>query len=426
MVLVSALDQRQHPFTLSFLDKNLELSFCAIHSRNMLSQVRIALIIAATLYLLYSILDYVVLAEGQWFATVIRFVVVLPIFVLGYLATYKNYFRKRMQQLVMVVIFLAGIGLAFIALSYDLLATDLYLFGPIFPVFWAFVFSGLRFIYALLVSILLIVSYNLIYFALGDFSLPFILTYDFFLLTALVIGGLGGYTIERYYRRDFINQKLIAAEKLENERLLLNILPRQIANELKRSHGTIARDYEQITVLFADLVEFSRLSQDHAAKEVVEILNDIFCLFDELTEKYGLEKIKTIGDAYMVTSNLQQADVEAPKKIAEFALAISAALIQYNAEQHHNIKLRIGIHTGPAVAGVIGVKKFVYDVWGTTVNIASRMESTCPVGSIQVSQSSYELLKMDYDFIARGDIEMKGFGPLPTYLLTGTKANEKF
>jgi len=425
MYQAHTIDNRLNPLTLSFLDKSFELSFRANHGKKMLSQVRSALIIAAGLYVLFAILDFLVLAEGQWNAALVRFVVILPIFILGYIATYKTFFRKRLQILVMFVVFAGGIGLSVIGISYEAsTSSDLYLLGPIFPLFWAFIYSGLRFINAMMISLLLIITYNLIYFGFGQSSLVFVTTYNFFLFTGLIIGGLGGYTIEKYYRLDFINQKRLIEEKQKNEKLLLNILPKNIANELKENQGTIAKDYDHIIVVFADLVKFSELSQGHSAKDVVKILNEVFSIFDQLTDKYCLEKIKTIGDSYMATSNLQKQDKYAFMKIADFALEMNKSLVEYNRKSGQDLKLRIGMHVGEAVAGVIGVKKFVYDVWGTTVNIASRMESSCPINEIQVSQAMYELLNQDYLLEPRGEIEMKGFGRLEAFLLKGKKADK--
>ncbi len=423
MLRTAAINQTIRPFTLNFADSKLEMSFRASYCKKMLPQVRNALIAAATIYVAFMILDLMVLTEGQSRSLLIRFVFVLPIFMLAYYATYKNYFRKRIQLLVIIVIYLAGMGLAAIRLKYNVSQSDLYLMGTIFPIFWAFIYSGLRFINAFIVSVALLLSYNLVYFTISPVSLPVIVTYNFFLITALLIGSLGGYTIENYYRRDYVNQKLLAAQKLENERLLLNILPRNIANELKLHEGTIARDYAQITVLFADLVNFSRFSLKHNAQHVVKILNDIFSLFDELTDRYHLEKIKTIGDAYMVTSNLQDGHSGKPQDMAKFALEILQALQKYNEDNNQSIQLRIGMHTGPAVAGVIGVKKFVYDVWGNTVNVASRMESTCPAGKIQVSQSSYDQLKASFVLEPQGNVDMKGFGSMPAYIMLAKRAN---
>lgn len=419
MLRSSSLADRLNPITLTFRNKSLEIAFRVTHGKKMLAQVRWALTIAASLYLIYAVLDFVVLAEGQWKPVLIRTTIIFPIFILGFIATYKTFFRKRLQQLVMLMVFAGGVGLSIIGISYENAPSDMFMLGTIFPVIWAFIYSGLRFFNALLISLILLLVYNLIYFEFGHSSEIFLTTYNFFLFTTVIIGSLGGYTIEKYYRLDFINQKRLAEEKRKNEKLLLNILPKNIANELKEHQGTIARDYDHIVVLFADLVEFSRLSQTNSAQGVVKILNEVFSIFDQLTDDFSLEKIKTIGDSYMVTSNLQKVDLATSYNIADFALQIMKALEHYNKKTDQNLKLRVGMHVGEAVAGVIGVKKFVYDVWGSTVNIASRMESTCPTNEIQVSQAMYELLKDKFQFESRGQVEMKGFGFMPTYLLKG-------
>ncbi|HFD33418.1 MAG TPA: hypothetical protein ENJ28_12020 [Gammaproteobacteria bacterium] len=421
MLKLPKLNSSQNILTLIFDDADLERSFRLDHARQTLPQVRIALVIAAILYGLFAIIDFIVVTEGQWATLMIRFGFAIPTFFLGYFATFRPYFRKRLQPLVFVVIFIAGLGIALIALLYDDTHSDLYLTGTLLPIFWAFIYSGLRFVNAVKVSLVLTVTYNFLFLLFSNLPDATLITYNFFLVASMVIGVLGGYTIECYFRRDFVNQKLLQLEQRENEKLLLNILPQHIADELKNSTGTIAKDYDQITVLFTDLVGFSALSKSHTAKEVVTILNDIFCLFDDLTDTLELEKIKTIGDAYMVTSSLRNPKIDSALKVAEFALEIQKLIKQYNEESGQKIQLRTGIHTGTAVAGVIGVKKFVYDVWGNTVNVASRMESECPINEIHVSSESYELLKDHFLFKERGLVNIKGFGELRTYLLVGKK-----
>jgi len=413
------INQAQHPISLSFKDRATELSFRAKHAKKNLTQIRIALIIAAFLYGIFAIVDFIIIPEGRWTALMVRFGFAIPVFLLGYMATYRNYFRKRMQSLVMAVIYVAGIGIALIAFSYQDARSDLHLTGTLLPIFWAFLYSGLRFINAVIVSLLLTLTYDVLFISFSSMPFEVLVSYNFFLFTSIVIGILGGYTIECYSRRDFVSQQIIRLEKQNNEQLLLNILPKNIAKELKASPGTIAKDYESITVLFADLVAFSELSQKNSAHEVVSLLNEIFSVFDKLTDTYGLEKIKTIGDAYMVTNNLKQSDNGDVKAVAEFAFDIQKAVEQFSVKKNQKIQLRIGVHTGPAVAGVIGVKKFVYDVWGNTVNIASRLESRCPVNKIQVSESTYQLLKDDYHFEDRGELEVKGQGKLRAYILLG-------
>jgi adenylate cyclase len=215
-------------------------------------------------------------------------------------------------------------------------------------------------------------------------------------------------------------------EQEKSERLLLNILPGPIAHQLKNGEQGIADGFASVTILFADLVNFTQLAEEVAPKELVELLNDIFCRFDRLTEKFGLEKIKTIGDAYMVVGGMPCPRHDHAQAIAAMALAMGEEVAAFNRQYGQQINLRIGINTGPVVAGVIGQKKFIYDLWGDTVNVASRMESHGISGEIQVTQSTYECLRSEYLFEARGDIEVKGKGRLPAYLLKGCRLPFKF
>lgn len=208
-------------------------------------------------------------------------------------------------------------------------------------------------------------------------------------------------------------------EKQKVEALLLNILPPSIAKLLQQEAGAIAEKFDAVTILFADIVKFTELSTRVSPQELVSILNTIVCRFDLLTEKHGLEKIKTIGDAYMVVGGVPLSRPDHAEAIAEMALDMQEAIAQFNTEYLTNLSLRIGINTGPVVAGVIGIKKFTYDLWGDAVNTASRMESHGIPGKIQVSETTYHLLQHQYKFEERGAIEIKGKGEMTTYFLTG-------
>lgn len=205
----------------------------------------------------------------------------------------------------------------------------------------------------------------------------------------------------------------------KTERLLLNILPQTIAERLKRDAATIAEHYADVSVLFADLVGFTRIAAELSPIDLVRLLNQIFSAFDRLTEERGLEKIKTVGDAYMVVGGLPHRRPDHAEAIAQMALDMQAELEQFNLENQQNFNIRIGIHTGPVVAGVIGLKKFIYDLWGDTVNTASRMESHGLPGRIQVTQDTYKRLKDDFILEKRGAIEIKGKGQMITYFLNG-------
>ncbi|WP_449418975.1 adenylate/guanylate cyclase domain-containing protein [Phormidium nigroviride] len=216
-------------------------------------------------------------------------------------------------------------------------------------------------------------------------------------------------------------QAALNIEQKKTEGLLLNILPKVIADRLRQEPVLIADRFDKATVLFADLVNFTQLSTRKTPTELVYLLNEIFSAFDKLTEEYNLEKIKTIGDAYMVAGGIPTPREDHAEAIAEMALDMLEAINQFSAQRGEDFKIRIGINSGPVVAGVIGTKKFIYDLWGDAVNTASRMESHGIVGSIQVSADTYELLRDKYLFEERGVINIKGKGEMITYLLMGKK-----
>ncbi|MEH1939930.1 MAG: adenylate/guanylate cyclase domain-containing protein [Nostoc sp.] len=225
------------------------------------------------------------------------------------------------------------------------------------------------------------------------------------------------YLYERLRKKEFYARKAMELAQQKSERLLLNILPAMIAEQLKQQPTTIADSFLEVTVLFADIVGFTELSTRTSPAELVELLNTIFCLFDQLAELHGVEKIKTIGDAYMAVAGLPNQSNDHAPAIANMALDMQNAIAIFNAQNNQLFRIRIGISTGPVVAGVIGLKKFAYDLWGDTVNTASRMESHGIAGSIQVCEATYQLLKDKYLLEKRGLIEVKGKGEMMTYIL---------
>jgi len=203
----------------------------------------------------------------------------------------------------------------------------------------------------------------------------------------------------------------------ENERLLLNILPEPIAQRLRDGEPLIADRFEDVTLLFADIVEFTRLSSRMTPSELVGVLNDVFCAFDDLVERHGLEKVKTIGDAYMVVGGMPLRSDDHTMRVAAMALELAETVGAIEAAARLGINFRIGMHCGPVVAGVIGTKKFIYDVWGDTVNMASRMESLGIPGRVQVTSAVRQRLDGLFEFEPRGLVEVKGKGPTPTWFL---------
>ncbi len=206
-------------------------------------------------------------------------------------------------------------------------------------------------------------------------------------------------------------------EQARSEKLLLNILPKSIANRLKNNDMRIADSHEEVTILFADIVGFTKMTTSMPPAELVDLLSQIFSRFDALADTLGLEKIKTIGDGYMVIGGAPAARPDHASVIAKLALEMQKDLTAFNAQTGNKLQMRIGISTGPVVAGVIGTSKFAYDIWGDPVNMASRMEKTGVPGKIQVSDVTYQLLKDAYQFESRGLIEIKGKGEVNTYFL---------
>jgi len=205
----------------------------------------------------------------------------------------------------------------------------------------------------------------------------------------------------------------------ENERLLLNILPEPIANRLRNGEPVIADRFDDVTLLFADIVGFTILSASMSPSELLRVLNEVFTAFDELVERAGLEKIKTIGDAYMVVGGMSTASADHTVRVAAMALELTEAVSRMDTAVRLGIRFRIGIHCGPVVAGVIGTKKFIYDIWGDTVNMASRMESLSVPGRIQVTHAVKERLEGRYVLEPRGLVNVKGKGPTATWFIVG-------
>jgi class 3 adenylate cyclase len=214
----------------------------------------------------------------------------------------------------------------------------------------------------------------------------------------------------------------IEQKNRENETLLLNILPADIAERLKVGEDRIADHFADVTVLFADLVGFTMLSGRIPPAELVDLLNGLFRAYDGIAEELHIEKIKTIGDCYMAVCGLPRACPDHARRMAEMALRMLQVTREYGEARGLPLAVRIGLNSGPVVAGVIGARKFIYDLWGDTVNLASRMESQGQPGAIQVTRSVLDQLGEDYVLQARGVVEVKGKGTLETWWLRGRAA----
>jgi class 3 adenylate cyclase len=245
------------------------------------------------------------------------------------------------------------------------------------------------------------------------------------LIVGLVLFSVIIFIIYRDYRNKIRINKILDSQKAEIEHLLLNILPAEVAEELQKTGSATPRFYEQASVLFTDFKGFSSLADRMSPQEVVSELNSCFIAFDDIVEKYGLEKIKTIGDSYMCAGGIPTADKAHIHNIIRAGLAMQACMDERNKERERAglpaWEIRVGINTGPLVAGVVGKKKYAYDIWGGSVNVASRMESNGEPGRVNISAATYELVKDRFECSYRGKIYAKNIGEIDMYFVEGER-----
>jgi guanylate cyclase len=268
--------------------------------------------------------------------------------------------------------------------------------------------------------VLVIASGFLEVFARPSNNLPPALIVAFFVLNITALSSVAFVLLQYFIRQKDLAFGLVRVEQEKSERLLLNVLPKEIAATLKNGDHTIAERFESASVLFADVVGFTSLSTEMSPEGMVNLLNEVFSYFDTLVEKYGLEKIRTIGDNYMVAAGVPRPRPDHAQALAAMALE----MCNYLDEAHGAgipLNFRIGINSGPMIGGVIGKQKFHYDVWGDTVNTASRMESHGVPGKIQITQATHDLICDEFECSPRGTIQIKGKGEMQTWFVEGKK-----
>lgn len=410
---------KMNSLTLQFSGET-EKKFIQDYFHKSLLQIRLALLIGIAFYAVYGVLDALIIPELKAKVWSIRYGIVCPTLFAILCFTFTSQFRKYMQASLSLAILTIGFGLIAMRAAFE--NTDYFdnvHVGLMLTLMSSYTFSKLRFLYATLTGWTIVLGYEIVAVWVSHLPLIKLVGNNFGLISANLIGMFAGYVIELYIRRGYVQTQLLEAEQEKSERLLLNILPQQIVEQLKQQNSTLADHFPEATVLFADIVDFTKLSARIEPTDLVALLNKIFSAFDMLAERHGLEKIKTIGDAYMVVGGLPTPRVDHAEAVAEMALDMQQEIAQFCTEDGEQFKIRIGINTGPVVAGVIGIKKFIYDLWGDTVNTASRMESQGIAGYIQVTAATYDRLRDKYLFEERGTIQVKGKGEMCTYLLIG-------
>lgn len=407
----SNVDEHIHPLSLGFDDPALERDFRREYRMSGTRQARVTLLAGGALFLVFIFVDRWAdpgLATRAW---PVRMTVSAAL--LGTVAlSFTPWWSRIRGKALWVVALVAAIGM-FVLIAVGGPWLELRWVGLVLVVLAADTLLRLTFPALLALSATILVAWPVTLALSGILHADMAFGGTAALVQTYVIGLLAAYTIERYARRGFLSEREAENERERSERLLLNVLPAPIAERLKTKAGPIA-DHADATILFADIAGFTAMSAAMPASELVEMLNSVFTDFDQLARELGVEKIKTIGDAYMAVAGLPEPAPDHVERIAELALA----MIRRSA-----LPIRIGIDTGEVVAGVIGESKFIYDLWGDAVTTASRMESHGLPGAIQVTERVRDRLADDYRLVERGEIDVKGRGPMRTWLLEGKRAS---
>lgn len=386
------------------------------HYLESLGQVRFALLLGAPMYLAFLVWDYSIdpshILETAYIRTAIAIILVVV-----YAFTFKASFESASQYALSACAVVAGLGVIYVLHTLEN-GMVLGVAGVILILMYVYGFLRLRFVPSVISGVAIWFAYDVV--AIVDqLSTTELINSNFFLAGATIFGISNSFNQERLGRRAFLYMKEVEREKARADQLLSQIFPAHIKNRLTAGERVIADSNSEVTVVFADLVGFSSLTKRLTPGHLVELLDKLFSAFDEISERFGVEKIKTIGDSYMAVSGLIGSVARDTETILDMALELVAAVDRVSKADGIPIGVRVGVATGHAVSGVLGSKRNHFDVWGETVNIASRMESSGIEGKVQVSEQTYWRFRQSFIFEERGEIEVKGHGNLKTYLLIG-------
>ena len=398
---------------------NKDPDFCNFRERHSFVYMYVLTIIAIVMVVTFHLLDHILLLQEKSILLLIRIITASVLAINMVVALYLSRSRIRNKIHLYIGFYILTIYSAFLSHYSGGYSSSYWAGFNFIIVFWLGI---VPFSYGevILNAVIFQIIYNVL---LAILEYPFFhiarfLEFNFYLIGTFLIGATITFFNNRNSGIIYQNNIELQKEKDRAETLLLNVLPQAIADRLKKESGIIADSYESVTVLFSDLVGFTELSQKLSAEKLVILLNEIFSRFDRAAGRQSLEKIKTIGDAYMVIGGAPIESENHTVRIIKLALNMLEIAKEVSLIYQIDISIRIGIHLGPVVAGIIGEKKFAYDLWGDTVNIASRMESHGIPNAIQVSETVYLATSDLFNYQKRTPIEIKGKGIMQTYILT--------
>ena len=412
---------RMHRLTLRFADAELEKDFAEEQARKSLRPIRIALVCAAALIVLFM------WPASAWLSSAIHarmpelVAMVLATVGVCHALTHREIFLRRHQWLMLAMACVMSLGIIrAVSLSPTFEASGFFLMSiHLFSIYGVF---RMRFPAAVAGGWISMLMYLIVLSALGLLHGVNLFRHAGTLLMANLWGMLICYQMDLATRRAFLAVRDVAVEHERSERLLLNILPAELAQELSATGSARPARHESVTILFTDFSGFTQAASSMPAERMVAELNEIFAAFDDITDACGVEKIKTIGDAYMAAAGLPKPCPDHAQRCVRAGLGMIDYLENRNRTGAFKWALRVGVHSGPVVAGVVGKRKYAFDIWGDTVNIASRMESSGEVGRVNVSAYTYDLIQNDFECEYRGKVSAKGKGEVDMYFVRGPRS----
>jgi class 3 adenylate cyclase len=412
---------------LRFSDPDLESDFQADRFRHNLGNIRFAFIAGATLWVVWGLLlrPYIGVLHELRLDSIMRFGVFIPILVIGFILTFWRSF-ERIWEWVAAVIAAATLLLWVYYVSQVVTLPPEYGYVGI-TLITAFTYTllRLRFVWVLVTTAIGIGTYLAFAFSAPYTIYPATRTLAVLYLVSFgFLGALAAYRMERFTRQLFLRERQLDRERARSDSLLLNTFPEAIVGQLKSGGGArIAQRFDQVSVMFVDAVGSTAQAARSSPEAFADALDDLFRRFDQLVERHGLEKIKTIGDAYVAVAGAPTPVADHVEAAAAMALDVLIEAGEARWPSGDPIVVRVGVATGPAVAGVIGDLRFAYDLWGDTVNLANRLEEHAPHGRVLVSETTESVLADRFEFAPAQILDLKGKGPTTAYVLLGRRSN---
>ena len=409
---------------LRFSDPYLESAFRADQFRHNLGNIRFGFLAGIAVWIAWGLLlnPHMLALSDRRVDALMRFGVFIPMLVVGFALTFTPFFERTWEWIAVVIAVATLLVWVFYASQVQTLPAEYGYVGVILITAFTYTLLRLRFVFVVLITVIGIAAY-LPYALTADYIAPVsVVLAMLYLVSFGMLGGLAAYRMERFTRQLYLRERQLDQERARSDGLLLNILPQAIVEQLKTSpSGRIAQAFDQVSVVFADAVGSTEQAARCTPEEFADALDELFRKFDEIADRHRLEKIKTIGDAYMAVAGAPVPFADHAEAAVAMALDIRAEAGQIRWPSGDPLEVRVGVASGPAVAGVIGVRKFAYDLWGDTVNLASRLEEYAEPGRVLVSESTAGHLADRYDFAPTQIMDVKGKGATPVRVLLGRR-----